>query len=154
MTGQSSPMDQSSQSDTNQTFGIVDSDGRMNDDFEVGEFDPEVVEDWGNETGVESGEKDVRVRVKRFELCPESMREYIPCLDNVEAIKRLNSTERGENYERHCPEEGKGLNCLVPQPKGYRQPIPWPRSRDEVCIFFFSLQNSGFVAEKWGEKEQ
>lgn len=136
MTGQSSPMDQSSQSDTNQTFGIVDSDGRMNDDFEVGEFDPEVVEDWGNETGVESGEKDVRVRVKRFELCPESMREYIPCLDNVDAIKRLNSTERGEKYERHCPGEGKGLNCLVPPPKGYRQPIPWPRSRDEVLLIY------------------
>ncbi|OAY46136.1 probable methyltransferase PMT11 [Manihot esculenta] len=149
MTGQSSPMDQSSQSDTNQTFGIVDSDGRMNDDFEVGEFDPEVVEDWGNETGVESGEKDVRVRVKRFELCPESMREYIPCLDNVDAIKRLNSTERGEKYERHCPGEGKGLNCLVPPPKGYRQPIPWPRSRDEV--WYSNVPHSRLVEDKGGQ---
>ncbi|KAK4384335.1 protein DETOXIFICATION 35 [Sesamum angolense] len=48
------------------------------------------------------------------------------------AIKKLNSTEKGEKFERHCPEEGKGLNCLVPAPKGYRTPIPWPRSRDEI----------------------
>lgn len=119
----------------NRTFGILDSDGKMSDDFEVGQFDPEFVENWGNDTGVEKGEKDFKVRVKRFELCPESMREYIPCLDNVEAIKQLKSTEKGEKFERHCPEKGKGLNCLVPPPKGYRQPIPWPRSRDEVNAF-------------------
>jgi hypothetical protein len=67
-------------------------------------------------------------------LCKRDMSEYIPCLDNVEAIKKLPSTERGERFERHCPEEGKRLNCLVPAPKGYRAPIPWLKSRDEVKI--------------------
>jgi hypothetical protein len=110
----------------------------MTDDFEVGEFDPDIAENWGNETENESASTNFKVRVRKYELCPGSMREYIPCLDNVEAIKRLKLTEKGERFERHCPEKGKGLNCLVPPPKGYRQPIPWPRSRDEV------------LGSKWG----
>ncbi|KAJ9553423.1 hypothetical protein OSB04_017468, partial [Centaurea solstitialis] len=44
----------------------------------------------------------------------------------------VKSTEKGEKFERHCPEKDKGLACLVPAPKGYKAPIPWPRSRDEV----------------------
>lgn len=123
-------------------MGVVDENGVMSDEFEVGEFDPDVVENWGKEnvTEVGEGEDTVRVRVKKFGICEGGMREYIPCLDNVEAIKRLNSTENGEKFERHCPEKGKGLNCLIPAPKGYRTPIPWPRSRDEVvslAIYLF-----------------
>lgn len=125
-----------------QRFGIVDENGTMSDDFEVGEFDPdEVVENWatGNRTEVKDGQNDSkRVRVQKFHLCPSSMSEYIPCLDNVEAIRRLKSTERGERFERHCPEAGRGLNCLVPPPGNYRSPIPWPRSRDEVFADFNS----------------
>lgn len=123
-----------------QKMGVLDENGVMNDNFEVGEFDPEVIENWGvgNETEVEEGDGDgvKRFRVKKFGLCPDSMREYIPCLDNVEAIRMLKSTERGEKFERHCPEKGKGLNCLVPPPRGYRAPIPWPKSRDEVGLFY------------------
>jgi hypothetical protein len=128
----SPPPDESPLPDPNQTFGIIDSDGKMSDDFEAGEFDPDIVENWGNGSEIESGSKDSRFRAERYELCPLSMREYIPCLDNVKAIKRLKSTEKGERFERHCPEKGDELNCLVPPPKGYRPPIPWPRSRDEV----------------------
>lgn len=121
------------------SYGIVDENGTMSDEFEIGEFDPDLVENWGNGTEIEAEteKEDVRVtfRVKKFGLCKENMREYIPCLDNVEAIRRLKSTERGERFERHCPEKGKGLNCLVPAPKGYKPPIPWPRSRDEVKHF-------------------
>lgn len=122
-----------------QRMGVVDESGKMTDNFEVGEYDPELVENWSktNESeGVESDGKGdkVRVRVKKFRLCPASMREYIPCLDNEKAIKQLNSTDKGERFERHCPEQGKGLNCLIPAPKGYRTPIPWPRSRDEVTF--------------------
>ena len=107
----------------------------MSENFEVGEFDPELVDKWVNETQVGAdGDTDSgpRFAIKKFGLCPRSMSEYIPCLDNAEAIKQLKSMERGERFERHCPEEGRGLNCLVPAPKGYRTPIPWPRSRDEV----------------------
>ncbi|CAN1257365.1 Probable methyltransferase PMT11 [Linum perenne] len=133
-----------------QRFGVIDGDGKMSDEFEVGEVDPEVVENWGNETGIESeGGEESRVRYKKFELCPESMREHIPCLDNVEAIKSLKSTEKGERFERHCPAKGKGLNCLVPPPKGYRQPISWPQSRDEV--WFSNVPHTRLVEDKGGQ---
>lgn len=107
----------------------------MSEEFEVGEFDPEMVDEWENVTRV--GEEFAAVAaselaMKKVSLCPQSMSEYTPCLDNAEAIGKLESTERGERFERHCPAEGKRLHCLVPPPKGYRQPILWPRSRDEV----------------------
>ncbi|KAK6938352.1 putative S-adenosyl-L-methionine-dependent methyltransferase [Dillenia turbinata] len=59
---------------------------------------------------------------------------YVPCLDNAEGIGKLNSTENGENYERHCPEANKGLDCVIPRPEGYKIPIPWPQSQDEVWL--------------------
>ncbi|XP_022746058.1 probable methyltransferase PMT11 [Durio zibethinus] len=134
-------------------YGIVDENGTMSDAFETGEFDPDLVENWGNGTEIqtETDKEDVRftLRVKKFGLCEESMKEYIPCLDNVEAIKRLKSTERGERFERHCPEKEKGLNCLVPAPNGYRPPIPWPRSRDEV--WFSNVPHTRLVDDKGGQ---
>ncbi|RVW59913.1 putative methyltransferase PMT15 [Vitis vinifera] len=30
--------------------------------------------------------------------------------------------------ERHCPGSHQALRCLVPRPKGYRRPFPWPKS--------------------------
>lgn len=124
-------------SDSVQRFGIVTENGTMADEFEVGDVDPEFTESWGNESETGTDEStSIKIRIKKFSLCPQSMKEYIPCLDNVAAIKKLKSTKKGEKFERHCPDVGGGLNCLVPAPKGYRIPIPWPRSRDEVlfCI--------------------
>ncbi|KAL2558051.1 putative methyltransferase PMT11 [Forsythia ovata] len=139
---------------TVQRMGVVDENGVMTEDFEVGEYDPEVVENWGkaNETeGLESDGKGdkLRVKVKKFPMCPESMREHIPCLDNEEDIKKLISTEKGEKFERHCPEKGKELNCLVPAPKGYRTPIPWPKSRDEV--WFNNVPHARLAEDKGGQ---
>lgn len=126
-------------------FGILDENGTMTEDFNVGEFDPDLVDKWDNGTDGSNSSQDIgkgeagsEGKLPKFGFCLESMREYIPCLDNEEAIKKLKSTEKGERFERHCPGEGKGLNCLVPAPKDYKTPIPWPRSRDEVCTFFFS----------------
>ncbi|CAI0402087.1 unnamed protein product [Linum tenue] len=34
--------------------------------------------------------------------------------------------------ERHCPPEEEKLHCLIPAPKGYVTPFPWPKSRDYV----------------------
>lgn len=111
----------------------------MSDQFQIGDYDAESADPLGNQTEIESSDGDTeptttaRVTVRKFDMCPESMTDYIPCLDNVEAIKKLNSTAaRGERFERNCPKEGMGLNCTVPIPNGYRSPIPWPRSRDEV----------------------
>jgi hypothetical protein len=58
--------------------------------------------------------------------------DYIPCLDNEKAIKKLRpeNFRRYEHRERHCPDEGP--TCLVALPSGYRRPIEWPKSRDRV----------------------
>lgn len=65
--------------------------------------------------------------------------DYIPCLDNWQAIRRLPSTKHYEHRERHCP--GEVPTCLVPLPKGYRQSIEWPQSRNKVllCINEYEL---------------
>ncbi|KAE8807222.1 putative methyltransferase PMT26 [Hordeum vulgare] len=56
--------------------------------------------------------------------------DYIPCLDNEAAIKGLKSNKHYEHRERHCPSPAP--SCLVPLPEGYRQPIPWPESREKI----------------------
>ena len=56
--------------------------------------------------------------------------DYIPCLDNLKAIRKLPSTGHYEHRERHCPDEAP--TCLVPLPKGYKIPIQWPKSREKV----------------------
>ncbi|XP_043713819.1 probable methyltransferase PMT27 isoform X2 [Telopea speciosissima] len=56
--------------------------------------------------------------------------DYIPCLDNEDALKHLHTTGHFEHRERHCPEEGP--TCLVPIPQGYKSPIEWPSSRDKI----------------------
>lgn len=116
----------------------MDENGAMRDDFETGmsDLDQEAENSTESEVSVSVGAESrgsTRISVKKFRVCEERFREYIPCLDNEEEIKKLASTERGERFERHCPKEGKGLNCLIPIPKGYKSPIPWPQSRDEVC---------------------
>lgn len=92
----------------------------------------------GNETGTTSDQvgNTVKLKVEKFKLCDEKLREYIPCLDNEEAIKKLKSTEKGEHWERHCPSRESALNCLIPAPQGYKTPIPWPQSRDEVLCYY------------------
>lgn len=130
-------------------FGIVDENGTMTDNFEIGEYDPNVVESWGNSSDPVVPVSKARVSVPKFPNCDDSLREYIPCMDNVEAIQRLESTENGEKFERHCPEKGKELNCLILPPKNYRTPIPWPKSRDEV--WFFNVPHTRLVEDKGGQ---
>ena len=59
--------------------------------------------------------------------------DYIPCLDNSQAIKELKSRRHMEHRERHCPQPSP--RCLVPLPNGYKVPVPWPKSRDMVRLF-------------------
>ncbi|XP_044508514.1 probable methyltransferase PMT11 [Mangifera indica] len=145
------PPSSSPLSDSIKKFGIITEDGTMSDEFEVGEYDPDLVEtDWGNNNGTEETDSGGgRVQIKRFSMCSRNVTEIIPCLDNWEIIKRLKSTDKGEKFERHCPEKGTGLNCLVPAPKGYKQPIPWPRSRDEV--WYNNVPHTKLVEDKGGQ---
>ncbi|PSS00107.1 Methyltransferase [Actinidia chinensis var. chinensis] len=59
--------------------------------------------------------------------------DYIPCLDNEEAIRKLLSRSHYEHRERHCPDEAP--TCLVALPEGYRQPIKWPKSREQIWYY-------------------
>lgn len=66
-----------------------------------------------------------------WKLCKTSAGpDYIPCLDNLEAIKKLSSTKHYEHRERHCPD--KTPTCFVPLPEGYQRSIEWPTSREKV----------------------
>lgn len=135
-------------------MGLVDENGVMTDNFTVGDSDLGSVVDllsWKNESRgvVEEEGAAAKVVVEKFKVCDSGMVDYVPCLDNAEAVARLNGSERGEKYERHCPEEGKGLNCLLPRPLGYRVPILWPQSRDEV--WFSNVPHTRLVEDKGGQ---
>lgn len=56
--------------------------------------------------------------------------DYIPCLDNLQAIHNLRTTKHYEHRERHCPDDPP--TCLVPLPEGYQQSIEWPTSREKI----------------------
>ncbi|KAJ0588024.1 putative S-adenosyl-L-methionine-dependent methyltransferase [Helianthus annuus] len=56
--------------------------------------------------------------------------DYIPCLDNLEAIRHLHGRSHYEHRERHCPTDPP--TCLVSLPIGYKTPIKWPRSREQI----------------------
>ncbi|XP_039042477.1 probable methyltransferase PMT26 [Hibiscus syriacus] len=73
--------------------------------------------------------------------------DFIPCLDNCEAIRNLHSTKHYEHRERHCPEVSP--TCLVPLPEGYKYPIPWPKSRDK--IWYRNVPHSQLVKFKGGQ---
>ncbi|WJX64038.1 hypothetical protein P8452_48862 [Trifolium repens] len=130
-------------------LGVLNEDGTMSNEFEIGEFDPDFVDDTVNKTRVDDSNDELKFVVKRFALCSSNMSDYIPCLDNVEAIGKLESVEKGERFERHCPVEEKRFNCLVPPPKGYRSPIPWPKSRDEV--WYNNIPHTRLVEDKGGQ---
>ncbi|KAF0895617.1 hypothetical protein E2562_013922 [Oryza meyeriana var. granulata] len=66
-----------------------------------------------------------------WKLCnTEAGPDYIPCLDNLQAIRKLRTTKHYEHRERHCPQDPP--TCLVPLPEGYTSPIWWPKSRDQI----------------------
>ncbi|KAI3770874.1 hypothetical protein L6452_02022 [Arctium lappa] len=67
----------------------------------------------------------------QWKLCNvTSGSDFIPCLDNLKAIKSLQTTNHYEHRERHCPLDPP--TCLVSLPEGYQRPIQWPTSRQKV----------------------
>ncbi|XP_031261519.1 probable methyltransferase PMT2 [Pistacia vera] len=67
---------------------------------------------------------------KVFEPCSSKYTDYTPCQDQRRA---MTFPRESMNYrERHCPPENEKLHCLIPAPKGYVTPFPWPKSRDYV----------------------
>ncbi|KAL2234881.1 probable methyltransferase PMT26 [Sesamum indicum] len=70
--------------------------------------------------------------------------DYIPCLDNLAAIRKLSSTKHYEHRERHCPENPP--TCLVPLPEGYQRSIEWPTSREK--IWYHNVPHTKLAAVK------
>ncbi|KAH9626465.1 hypothetical protein KSS87_006425 [Heliosperma pusillum] len=67
----------------------------------------------------------------KWKLCNVSAGpDYIPCLDNIQAIRKLPSTSHYEHRERHCPDEAP--SCLVSLPEGYKISVKWPKSREKI----------------------
>ncbi|CAL0300727.1 unnamed protein product [Lupinus luteus] len=61
--------------------------------------------------------------------CSVNYTEYTPCEDPKRSTRYKRS--RMIYRERHCPKEKwEALKCRVPAPYGYRNPFPWPTSRD------------------------
>ncbi|ESW10183.1 hypothetical protein PHAVU_009G187900 [Phaseolus vulgaris] len=69
-------------------------------------------------------------QVKEFKPCDDHYIDYTPCHDQMRAMKfpRENMAYR----ERHCFPDEEKLHCLIPAPRGYSTPFPWPMSRDYV----------------------
>ncbi|KAG2615159.1 hypothetical protein PVAP13_3NG071500 [Panicum virgatum] len=89
--------------------------------------------------------KDKGVSTYSWKLCNVSTgADYIPCLDNEAAIRKLKSNKHYEHRERHCPSDAP--TCLVPLPEGYRQPILWPYSRDK--IWYHNVPHTGLASYK------
>jgi Putative S-adenosyl-L-methionine-dependent methyltransferase len=82
-------------------------------------------------SSVNKKENNDKAVVVTWKLCSTSAgADYIPCLDNEAAIKKLRTTRHYEHRERHCLDEAP--TCLVPLPEGYKRSIEWPHSRDKV----------------------
>lgn len=113
-------------------MGVIDENGVMTDNFTVGDLDLGDADmknllnllNWNNTNDDSPGELRKPPPVKKFKVCDSGILvDYIPCFDNAEDKK---------NYERHCPKQPNTLNCILPKPRGYRRPILWPQSRDQV----------------------
>ncbi|CAK8570670.1 unnamed protein product [Lathyrus sativus] len=71
---------------------------------------------------------------KNFPVCDDHHSELIPCLDRhlIYQLRLKLDLSLMEHYERHCPPAERRFNCLIPPPPGYKVPIKWPQSREEV----------------------
>ncbi|XP_050219285.1 probable methyltransferase PMT3 [Mercurialis annua] len=97
--------------------GDDDSDGKQDETMKFGQEDGEDV-----------------IVPKSFPVCDDRHSELIPCLDRhlIYQMRMKLDLSLMEHYERHCPPPERRYNCLIPPPSGYKIPIKWPKSRDEV----------------------
>ena len=92
---------------------------------------------WSTQLVESQNEKKTQVSSIKWKVCNVTAGpDYIPCLDNWQAIRKL-ARKHYEHRERHCPEESP--TCLVPLPEGYKRSIKWPKSREKVKLLEFLL---------------
>ncbi|XP_047977940.1 probable methyltransferase PMT10 [Salvia hispanica] len=112
-----------------ESTGIINELGIMTSNFMIGEFDEGLLVEnakVGDISEKVKGEND-EGEVSKLRVCDMNMSDYVPFLENVGAVS-------------------KGFDCLVPRPKGYKLPMPWPRSMDEVWfenIHYKAKDNEG-----------
>lgn len=86
--------------------------------------------------------------VKTYPPCSVKYSEYTPCEDQRRSLKF--ERDRLIYRERHCPETKQELlKCRVPAPYGYRNPFPWPKSRDYA--WFANVPHKELTVEKAGQ---
>jgi hypothetical protein len=86
----------------------------------------------GNSGAAREEEAAAAVKYKWRRCTWRGAQDYIPCLDNKKYLRHNKAHKHFEHRERHCPSEAEQPKCLVPLPLGYKAPILWPQSRDEV----------------------
>ncbi|OAY69600.1 putative methyltransferase PMT15 [Ananas comosus] len=92
-----------------------------------------------------AGELAVSVaEAREFLACDARYSEYTPCEDRDRSLRF--DRDRLIYRERHCPEKGEQLKCLVPAPPGYRSPPPWPESRG--AAWFANVPHKELTVEK------
>ncbi|KQK00747.1 probable methyltransferase PMT15 [Brachypodium distachyon] len=85
-------------------------------------------------------------RRRQYPACPAKYSEYTPCEDVKRSLRY--PRDRLVYRERHCPSPAgrDRLRCLVPAPHGYRNPFPWPASRD--VAWFANVPHKELTVEK------
>ncbi|KAI3703584.1 hypothetical protein L1987_73774 [Smallanthus sonchifolius] len=71
----------------------------------------------------------VQVKSVSFSQCSADLQDYTPCTDPKRWMKY--GRHRLTFMERHCPPAFDRKECLVPPPDGYKEPIRWPKSKNE-----------------------
>ncbi|XP_022945427.1 probable methyltransferase PMT15 [Cucurbita moschata] len=79
-----------------------------------------------------------------FPACGMEYSEYTPCEDTKRSLKF--TRHRLIYRERHCPEKEEVLKCRIPPPPGYRNPFPWPESRDYA--WYLNVPHKSLTVEK------
>ncbi|KAF7852371.1 hypothetical protein BT93_L0923 [Corymbia citriodora subsp. variegata] len=87
-----------------------------------------------------SSSKDVGT----YPPCGVKYSEHTPCEDP----KRANRFDKRRLIfrERHCPARNETLKCRIPAPPGYRNPFPWPASRD--MAWYANVPHKELTVEK------
>ncbi|KAK2391198.1 hypothetical protein P8452_28323 [Trifolium repens] len=96
---------------------------------QTGSFSTQAAESKNEKESQESSKTGYNWKVCNVTAGPD----FIPCLDNLKAIRSLHSTKHYEHRERHCPEEPP--TCLVSLPEGYKRSIEWPKSREKIWYY-------------------
>ncbi|MQL81168.1 hypothetical protein Taro_013618 [Colocasia esculenta] len=95
-------------------------------------------------TSDEEAKEAATPAMQDFPACDIKYSEYTPCEDRDRSLKF--PRDRLLYRERHCPDRSELLKCLIPAPPGYRNPFPWPVSRD--VAWFANVPHRELSVEK------